>query len=164
MKRVKHRERGTTLPETAIVVAVLLALVFGIIEFGRAVYTYGLVADMARKGARWAIVRGNLCTKLGDPIKYPSPPYSPSYGCPAANQDVVAYVQGLSEGATNPAAITVVPNWPGTGITCTPTNGFNSSGCPVTVTVKYPFSFIAPYMPGIPTIMMSSTSTMIISQ
>lgn len=160
MKRTMHRQRGTTLPETAIVIAVLLALVFGIIEFGRAVYTYGLVADMARKGARWAIVRGSLCTRLGDPSRYPTPPN----GCPASADDVIAYVRGLSEGATNPAAITVVPTWPQTGANCQPANGKNSFGCPVSVAVSYPFNFILPYMPGIPTITMSSTSTMIISQ
>ena len=88
MSRARHSERGTTLPETALVIGVLLALLFGIIDFGRALYTYGLVANMARKAARYAIVRGSLCTRLGT-------------GCPASSADVQTYVQSLSQGATD---------------------------------------------------------------
>ena len=63
MKR-QGAQRGASLPETAIVMAVLLALLFGIIDFGRAMYTYAFVAQLAREGARWAIVRGNQCSVL----------------------------------------------------------------------------------------------------
>ncbi len=174
MSRARHSERGTTLPEMALVIGVLLALVFGIIDFGRALYTYGLVADMARKGARYAIVRGSLCTKLGT-------------GCPASSADILTYVQSLSQGATDPTQITVAgatgganyvaPIWPGTPVnTCSPgtgtAGGNNRAGCYVVVTVTYPFSFILPYMPkgtthcglGTASICISSTSTMLISQ
>ena len=41
--------------------------------------------------------------------------------------------------------------------------GTNDPGCPVTVTVTYPFKFIVPLLPGF-TMNMSSASTMIISQ
>ena len=41
------RERGSTLPETVIVMSVLLAVMFGIIDFGRALYTYGFVTRRA---------------------------------------------------------------------------------------------------------------------
>ena len=60
----KHGERGASLVETVIVMGVLLALMFGIIDFGRALYTYSFVAQLARQGARWAIVRGANCTVL----------------------------------------------------------------------------------------------------
>jgi Flp pilus assembly protein TadG len=172
--RERHSERGTTLPEMALVIGVLLALVFGIIDFGRGLYTYGLVADMARKAARYAIVRGSLCTRLGT-------------GCPASSADILTYVRSLSQGATDPTQITVdgatgganyvAPIWPGTPITtCNAGKGTgggnNAAGCYVVVTVRYPFSFILPYMPkgtkncGLSTasICISSTSQMLISQ
>ncbi|MEO6834685.1 MAG: TadE family protein [Candidatus Tumulicola sp.] len=161
-----HRQRGSSLPETAIVMAVVLALLFGIIDFGRAIYTYGFVANIAREGARWAIVRGSLCTKLDH--------------CPANASDVQAYVRGLSEGATDPTKTLVNTDathmWPGNSgpdgviINCTPgtgtagANNNNAAGCPVVVTVTYQFKFILPYLPVGPGIPMSSTSQMIIAQ
>lgn len=145
-----HRrgERGSSLPETAIVMAVLLALMFGIIDFGRALYTYGFVAQLARQGVRYAIVRGAKCdsTKI-----------SP---CPAQSSDVETYVQSLSEGATNASSIVATLTWP----SCPgSTTGSNNPGCVAAVTVRYPFTFIAPFV-STATINMSSTSQMVISQ
>jgi Flp pilus assembly protein TadG len=147
-------QRGTTLPETAIVLVVMLMVLFGIIDFGRAMYTYSFVANIAREGARWAIVRGSQCTVL-------------TGGCPATAPQVQAYVQSLSEGATTASSISVTTSWPGTGTGCSGGTGgaglHNVAGCPVVVTVTYPFKFILPYMPR-PTLTMSSSSTMVISQ
>lgn len=150
----RHYQRGTTLPETAIVITVMLMVLFGIIDFGRAMYTYGFIANIAREGARWAIVRGNGCSTLAD-------------HCDAASSDVQTYVRSLSEGATTANSITATAVWPGTGTGCTGGTGtsgrHNIAGCPVVVTVSYPFKFILPYMPG-PTLNLSSTLTMTISQ
>ncbi len=151
--RRKHRERGASLPETAIVMSVLLALTFGIIDFGRAMYTYGFVAQLAREGSRWAAVHGSTsCTNsmvngtstLAD--------------CNATAGQIQSYVQSLSQGATIASNITVAPVYscPGSGAT-------NAPGCTVSLTVNYPFTFVLPYLPkaGIP---MASTSQMVISQ
>jgi Flp pilus assembly protein TadG len=157
----RHSERGTSLPETAVVLAVFLALLFGIIDFGRAIYTYGFVANIAREGARWAMVRGSSsCTNV------------PALGqCGATGAQIQAYVRSLSEGATDPNSITVntAPSslWPGTVASgagapgCVA--GSNAPDCLVVVQVSYPFSFMLPYLPG-PTINISSTSEMVISQ
>ncbi|MBV8066349.1 MAG: pilus assembly protein [Candidatus Eremiobacteraeota bacterium] len=136
----RHRERGASLPETAIVMAVVLAILFGIIDFGRALYTYSFVATLAREGARWAIVRGANCTML------PAP-------CPArsGSADIQPYVRSLSQGVTNPNLITANLSFP-----C------NTPGCVAQVTVQYPFSFSLPFMPKTG-ISMSSTSQMVIS-
>jgi Flp pilus assembly protein TadG len=157
----RHRERGTTLPETVIVMAALLAIVFGIIDFGRALYTYGFVANVAREGARWAMVRGSAsCTNVPG-----------MDNCNATASDIQTYVQSLSQGATDPSLITINTDagslWPGTlgsgagGADCT--TGSNAPGCLVVVRVSYPFRFILPYLP-IATITMQSTSKMVISQ
>jgi len=141
-------QRGASLPETAITIAVVFALLFGIIDFGRALYTYGFVAQLAREGARWAIVRGSECTKLDH--------------CPAqgGSTDIQPYIQSLSEGATSAGGLTASLQWP----TCpNGASGSNAPGCTAEVTVGYPFAFIMPFLPQAQ-INMSSTSEMVISE
>ena len=144
--KVRHGQRGASLVETVIVMGVLLALMFGIIDFGRALYTYSFVAQLARQGARWAIVRGANCTVL-----CPSGPAGPS--------DVQTYVRSLSEGATDPSQMTVTPVWSGTS-GCTASH---TPGCLVTVTVSYPFRFFLPFVLPNHSITMSSSSQMVVS-
>jgi Flp pilus assembly protein TadG len=148
MKR-RSAQRGASLPETAIVMAVLLALLFGIIDFGRAVYTYAFVAQLAREGARWAIVRGNQCSVLDH--------------CNAQASDIQTYVQSLSEGPTSSGQTQVSALWS----SCpSGTSGNNAPGCTVTVTVTYPFKFLLPFMPkgSLSQLTMTSSSKMVISQ
>lgn len=147
--RPRNRERGTTLVETAVVMAVLLTIMFGIIDFGRALYTYSFVANAAREGARWAIVRGSKCTLLDH--------------CPAVtgSTDIQPYVQSLSEGATNPARIQANLQFP--SCPSGSSGGSNNApGCIAEVTVKYPFTFMLPFLPTTG-MTMSSTSEMVIS-
>ena len=54
----QRMERGSTLVEFALVLIVLMVMMFGIIDFARALYTYHFVANVAREGTRYAIVRG----------------------------------------------------------------------------------------------------------
>jgi Flp pilus assembly protein TadG len=137
----RHGQRGSSLPEMAIVASALLALVFGIMDFGRALYTYGFVAQLAREGARWAIVRGSTCTVLDH--------------CNAKSSDVQTYVESLSEGMTKSSSIAVTATWPN--------NNCNVAGCLVTVSVKYPFQFMTGILPSA-SFLISSTSQMVISQ
>jgi Flp pilus assembly protein TadG len=139
--RPRDGERGSALVEMAVVMAVLLMIMFGIIDFGRAFYTYSFVANAAREGARWAIVRGSKCTQLDH--------------CPAASgtSDIQPYVQSLSEGATNPSKISATLAFTGCG---------NAPGCVAEVTVQYPFKFMLPFLPSAG-MTMSSTSEMVIS-
>jgi Flp pilus assembly protein TadG len=51
------REPGQSLVEFALGLLVFLLMVFGIFEFGRAIYTYSVVAHAAREGARVGAVR-----------------------------------------------------------------------------------------------------------
>src|SRR5579863_160435 len=127
---------------------VVLALLFGIIDFCRTMYTYAFVAQLARQGARWAIVRGNQCTLLDH--------------CNAASTDVNTYVQSLTYGATDPSQLSATATWPGTD--CPPGSGaVNAPGCLVIVNVTYNFKFIAPFVSAAK-LKLSSTSQMVISQ
>lgn len=53
-KRFKSNEQGATLVEFSIAATVLLVVVFGVIEFGRALWTHNALSDAARRGARYA--------------------------------------------------------------------------------------------------------------
>ncbi|MCK5439004.1 MAG: pilus assembly protein [Gemmatimonadetes bacterium] len=51
-----QKETGQTLVEFALVIPILLALVIGIFEFGRAWNVYQVITNTAREGARLAVV------------------------------------------------------------------------------------------------------------
>src|ERR1700675_1383879 len=131
----RARERGTTLLESAVMISVLLLMMFGIIGFGTALYTYHFVSNTAREATRWASVRGYTC-----PQNLPSLPG----GCPATDTDVNAYVQNLSTGiGLDPTKVTTTTTW------VAPPNNLaicaahpNSPGCVVKVEVQYSFQFL----------------------
>jgi len=54
-----RKERGQSLTEFALILPVLVLLVMAILDFGRAVYAYSVVANAAREGARFAAVSPN---------------------------------------------------------------------------------------------------------
>jgi hypothetical protein len=150
-----RRQRGNTLTEFALILPFLLAGMFGVIEFGRALYTYHFVSDAAREASRWASVRGRSSCKV----------YG-SVACPAGPADVQDYVTSITPPGVDksPARLLVDTEWvapPGRGNNCGryPKN----PGCSVQVTVTYNFKFILPFMPS-STYAMKSTSEMVISQ
>lgn len=144
MKWFGKYQRGAAIPETAIVLPVALILVFGIIDFGRAMYTYAYVAQVAREAARWAMVRGSSCSLLDH--------------CNASSSDVQTYVRGLSVGLTNSSNTLASAAW-----TCPHGYSGEAPGCSVTVSVTNNFAFILPNLPTA-TLPLTSTSTMVISQ
>src|ERR1044072_6821398 len=48
--------RGTAMAEFVVIAAVFFMIVFGIIEFGRLLYTHNALTDAARRGARYAVL------------------------------------------------------------------------------------------------------------
>lgn len=145
-----RNERGSTLLEFAFVCVVFFMIIFGIIDFGRAMYTYHFVADAAREATRYAMVRGNACTGLPD--------------CNADQAAIQDYVRGITPGGIDKSQVAVAANWPpedDRSPVCT-TNQKNP-GCFVRVRVTYPFRFSLPFMPVGP-LNMQSQSEMLISQ
>ncbi len=57
--RGRYRERGNSLAEFALIIPVLLLIVIAIIDFGRAIYAYSVVANCAREGARYGVISGH---------------------------------------------------------------------------------------------------------
>ena len=55
-KDFRKNERGTSMAEFAVVATFFFMLIFGVIEFGRLLYTHNALTDAARRGARYAII------------------------------------------------------------------------------------------------------------
>ena len=59
-RAARNGERGQALVEFALILPILLILLLGILDFGRAVAAYNSVSNGARSGARVAIVNQDL--------------------------------------------------------------------------------------------------------
>lgn len=76
MKNVELRpgEKGTTIAEFAMVALIFFILIFGIIEFGRLLYTHNALADATRRGARYAVLHPGITeadkTKVKNEVVY----------------------------------------------------------------------------------------------
>jgi Flp pilus assembly protein TadG len=57
--RSRRGQRGATLLEFSIVGAIFFTSLFGVLEFGRLLWTHNTLRDAARRGARYAVVRKN---------------------------------------------------------------------------------------------------------
>ncbi len=148
----RHRpgESGAEVFEFALVMPVLFLVLFGVMGFGQALYSYHFVSHAAREGARFAIVRGAACSTFAT-------------ACPADDRDVRNYVVSIAPGGidTSTNNLQVTTTWPGNGAgTCTTAN---SPGCPVKVQITYNFHFIFPLLPS-SSVPITSASQMVISQ
>ena len=54
-RRSRTDERGQALVEFVLVTGFLLLVILGVLDLGRGVYSYGVVASAAREGARYGI-------------------------------------------------------------------------------------------------------------
>ena len=146
-----NNEDGAAVIEAALSAILLFTIFFGIMEASLALYDYHFIADAAREGSRYAIVRGSACTSFVS-------------ACPAAASDVQTYVKGLGFPGINSADIVVTTSWPTTGTACTPSlSPCNNPGTQVKVKVQYNVPLAIPFLAS-QSLSMSSTSEMVISQ
>ena len=54
----RQRERGETLVEFAFASLIFFTFIFGVLQFGIAIWNYNLISDLAQEGARYAAVHG----------------------------------------------------------------------------------------------------------
>jgi Flp pilus assembly protein TadG len=134
-------------------------LVFGIIDYSRALYSYHFVSCAAQLGARYAIVRG------GD---WPSScATATSYSCQASAANIKSYVQSLASLGITAGNVAVTTTWPQQTVSGT-TTGCNTSAtqadqdCLVKVQVTYTYHFFLPYLPT-GSIPMTATSEQVIA-
>jgi len=166
-------EDGTTLVEFAMVFLLLMAVLFGICEFGTVLYTYHFVSHAAKSATRYAAVNGASCGAGGDA--------QCTQADAAALQCYVTggagcTLPGIMPSGIDPTRVNVAASWPliPKGPTICSTTA-NAPGCTVEVTVCYDYKFLFPLMPAgsstkCPgsstsgkTLTLSSTSEMIIA-
>jgi Flp pilus assembly protein TadG len=109
-------ERGETLVEFALSAVVLFMTLFGIVQFGLAVWQYNMVANLAQEGARFAAVHGKASKS------------------PASATDVRTYVNSRS----------VMGAFASTDIDVTPVPSGAAKGATITVTVRRSFALFTP--------------------
>ena len=142
IRRMIADQCGTTMVEFALAIPTVVGVLFGIVDFSRALYAYDLVSSAARIGTRYAMVRGSAC------------PTAPA--CTVTATQVQTYVRSVVTGITS-SSLTVTTTWPlMSGCAGAPT-----PGCPVNVVVSYPFSFVIWSKLAIT---MTASSQMVISQ
>jgi Flp pilus assembly protein TadG len=149
-------QSGQGLVEFALVFPVIMLLVFGVFDIGRAVFAYNTITDAARRGARVAVVNQmapatsvTQCDENMPVESVTSPTWSPR-ACAAA----IAKPLGVQVGD-----VTVTYSTPaGSSMGCTtPLN----VGCIATVTVHYSWAPVTPVIASlVGPITMSSTSQM----
>jgi Flp pilus assembly protein TadG len=134
-------EAGSSIIEFAFASVILFTLVFGVIAICLALYSYNVVAEAAREGSRYAMVRGSACNSFAD--------------CKVTQTQLQTYVQSISWPGLDSNSLTVpTVNWP---------DGNKNPGSRVAVTVNYTFPLVIPFVPS-RTLTMASTSQVVISQ
>jgi Flp pilus assembly protein TadG len=138
-RKSRCADRGSAVVEFAAAFTMLFSFLFGIMDLSRALYSYHFVADAAREGTRYAMVRGSSCTSY-------------TTACPASASDIQTYLKNVPAGI-NPQSVTVTTTW-------TPNN---NPGSLVQVQVQYSFQPIFPLVRK-GALVMTSSSQMVISQ
>src|SRR5215212_5286407 len=95
----RKNERGTSMAEFAVIATFFFMMIFGVIEFGRLLYTHNALADAARRGARYAIIHqpehaqdgvDRVAKCVSNVVKYGETHISAYPGCdPLADQPVL---------------------------------------------------------------------------
>ena len=67
-RKARRKSRGQTLAEFALVFPLLILLLMGIFDFGRAIFLYNSLTNAAREGARLALVNQDE-TKIGQRVQ-----------------------------------------------------------------------------------------------
>lgn len=144
----RGRDRGQGLVEFALILPVLLIVLLGIVDFGRAIYAYNTLSNAARAGVRVAIVNQNPA----------------GLGCASGNGSAPADSTMVSPQDCAQQAAVVLPGTTATvtyrtiddTAACSPVQ----VGCLAVVTTTYTFRLITPIISNIVgnNIVLSSTS------
>lgn len=128
--RSAQKRVGATAAEFSIISMVFLTAVLGMLELSVAVFQYHVVSHAARQGARLAMVRGELATRLG---KWDPQALGNTHSALLSANDPISnairpYVSGIT-----PEHTTVTISWPDA------TNDLESQVQVQIVTIHQPF-------------------------
>jgi Flp pilus assembly protein TadG len=139
MRAAQERPAGQALVEFALVFPIIILLIFGTIDVGRAVFAANTLSNAARQAARVAAVNqmdppGPWECEASRPIEDPTDPHWTFRGC--------AIAAGSSIGVTDADVTFTVTTPPGTTLQCSPV--VVNVGCLFGVTVTNQFAPITP--------------------
>ena len=131
---------GSGLVEYAIVFLLFMTMILGVIDFGRALYTYHFLSNVTRDATRWAAVNGSTC---GGDSSCNGQGYM-NNGV-ASTTDIQNFVTNHTPPGIDTSKITTTVTWPVSADSpsiCATTA--KAPGCTVKVQTRYAFSFISP--------------------
>lgn len=131
-------ESGQALIEAAIVLPVIFAFVFTLIELCLAFYTFCMISESAREGTRYAIVHGATCQTAA------------KSSCTASASSLNTYVTNIGWPNLGNGTMTASTTFP---------DGNENPGNRVQIMVNYTFPIQLPFIPK-NSIAMASQSTM----
>jgi Flp pilus assembly protein TadG len=132
IKTFKQDETGATLVEYAIGASVVIMAIFGVLEFGRALWAHNALSDAARRGARYAVLHPKNDPGVKNVVVYDDP-----------------------DGGTQP----LLPEMTTANVVVTYSDNFSVNSGTATVTIdKYDFKFVLPFLPTKITMPASSTT------
>lgn len=156
VRRAVRSDCGAELVEFGISSALFFAVSFAVIIVSLMMYSYFLVADAARVGARYAMVRGS---SLSSDCRAPGPA-----NCIAQPADVQTFVKISAFAGINTDNLNVTTTWlTAKGASCGASDSCKAPGNQAQVNASYHFSLTLPFVPQL-TPNMSSTSQMVIAQ
>ncbi len=121
------RDHGQAIVETALVLPILVLLLIGIFDLGRAVWLSNTLATAVREGSRYGVVHGALSGS-------PTGPGSATYTAPDTDTAITAQVTRYAIGVPN---MTVHATWP---------DGDANRGSRIVVSASFPFTPIVSQM------------------
>jgi hypothetical protein len=179
--RYLRSERSQSMTEFAIISPVLLLMIFGIIDFGRALYIYGTLVQAANEGVRVAIrassplpansdvqtaaVQQAQSIYLANPC--PNGPLPPITGAGAQNPPQGSGWIFITE-PNPPSTVETNPTWDAPGgqspapatPSCSAVNSQSAGIYPLQVTVRYTYPFFTPLLEQLaPTIVLQAYAT-----
>jgi Flp pilus assembly protein TadG len=146
-RRQRRHDQGQALVEMALMLPVLVLLLVGIFDLGRAVWLSNSLAMAVREGTRYGVVHGALSAS-------PAGPGSASYTAPDVDTAIATSVQRYATGIPN---LTVRATWP---------DGNANRGSRVVVSASFPFTPVLAqaFLGGALRVTLQSSSTLVIEQ
>ena len=141
-------QRGQALVETALVLPLLLLLLVGLFDVGRAIWLSNTLATAVREGSRYGVVHGALSGS-------PTGPGSASYTPPDSDTVITARVRSYATGV--PDSLAVQSTWP---------DGNANRGSRIVVSASFPFTPILSqvFLGSGLSVTLRSSSTLVIEQ
>jgi Flp pilus assembly protein TadG len=141
-------DRAQALVETALVLPLLLLLIVGLFDVGRAIWLSNTLATAVREGSRYGVVHGALSGS-------PTGPGSASYTPPNIDTLITAQVRKYAGGVPN--SLTVLSTWP---------DGTANRGSRIVVSASFPFTPILAqvFLGSGLSLTLRSSSTLVIEQ